>query len=113
LMTLPGTMVDTEEWGAYRGLARAGGVHVAMSHSCPQTTWAKDLDGDGVRTAHINTLEGLWSGVRIFLAPFRGISKWYQAQYVAVFEWGHNLKRVTGEFIRALVGLQVVTNPGT
>ena len=45
-------------------------------------------------------------------APFRGVSKWYQAQYEAVFEWVYNTKRITGEFVRALLGLRVVTNPG-
>jgi hypothetical protein len=41
------------------------------------------------------------------------VSKWYQAQSAAVFEWGYHTKRITGEFVRALVGLRVVTNPGT
>jgi hypothetical protein len=50
--------------------------------------------------------------VRTFLAPFRGVSEWYQAQYAAVFEWVYNTKRITGEFVRALLGLRVVTNPG-
>ena len=63
------------------------------------TTWALDLDGDGVREVHCNTLEGLWTGLRNFLRPFRGVSKWYLAQYVAVFQWAHNLKRVTDEFL--------------
>ena len=63
--------------------------------------------------AHCNTMEGIWTGVRIFLAPFRGVSKWYQAQYAAVFEWVYNTKRITGEFVRALLGLLVVTNPST
>src|SRR5262249_51612808 len=63
--------------------------------------------------AHCNTMEGIWTGGRIFLAPFRGVSKWYQAQSAAVFEWVYNTKRFTGEFVRALLGLRVVTNPGT
>ena len=58
-------------------------------------------------------MEGIWTGVRIFLAPFRGVSKCYQTQYAAVFEWVYNTKRVTGEFVRALLGLRVVTNSGT
>jgi hypothetical protein len=36
-----------------------------------------------------------------------------RAQYAAVFEWVYNTKRITGEFVRALLGLRVVTNPGT
>ena len=49
----------------------------------------------------------------IFLAPFRGVSKWYQAPYAAVFEWVYSTKRITGQFVRALLGLRVVTNPST
>jgi transposase-like protein len=111
--TRPGATVYTDEWGGYGGLRREGRGHVAVSHEGPQSRWALDLDGDGVREAHCNTMEGIWTGVRIFLAAFRGVSKWYQAQYAAVFEWMYNTKRITGEFVRALVGLRVVTNPGT
>ena len=111
--TRPGATVYTDEWGGYSGLGREGRGHVAVNHQGPRSRWALDLDGDGVREAHCNTLEGIWTGVRIFLAAFRGVSKWYQAQYAAVFEWMYNAKRITGEFVRALVGLRVVTNPGT
>ena len=111
--TVPGATVHTDEWGAYGGLTAQGRGHVAVSHSGPQTTWALDLDGDGVREAHSNTMEGIWTGVRIFLAPFRGVSKWYEEQYAAIFEWVHNTKRVAGEFIRALAGVRTVTNRGT
>ena len=71
----------------------------------PTPTWAIDADGDGVREVHCNTLEGLWTGVRNFLRPFRGASKWYLAQYVAVFQWGYKLKCVTEEFTRVLLGI--------
>jgi transposase len=111
--TVPGATVYTDDWGAYRGLPSEGRGHVPVSHSGPQTTWAKDLDGDGKREAHSNTMEGIWTGVRIFLAPFRGVSKWYLEQYTAIFEWAYNTKRVVGEFIRALVGAPVFTNEGT
>ena len=57
-----------------------------------------------MREVHCNTLEGLWTGLRNFLRPFRGVNKVYLYQYVAIFEWGHNIKRVTPEFIRALLG---------
>jgi transposase len=111
--TRPGATVYTDEWGAYRGLGRERRVHVAVSHKGPHKDWAQDGDGDGVREAHCNTMEGIWTGVRIFLAPFRGVSKWYEAQYTAIFEWAHNTKRVAGEFVRALVGAPVITYPGT
>jgi transposase-like protein len=65
--------------------------------------WARDDDGDGIREVHINTMEGLWTGARNFLRPFRGVSKWCLAQYIAVFEWAHNLKQATREFLRMML----------
>jgi transposase len=65
--------------------------------------WARDEDGDGRAEVHCNTIEGIWTGLRVFLRRFRGTRKDYLAQYVAVFEWEHNLKRVTKEFLRMLM----------
>ena len=62
-----------------------------------------DDDGDGIREVHDNTLEGLWTGLRNFLRQFRGVSKHYLKQYVAIFQWAYNLKRVTVEFLRSLL----------
>ena len=52
--------------------------------------WARD--GDGVRAVHVNTIEGLWTGLRNFLRTFRGVSKKHLYPYVAMFEWGDNTK---------------------
>jgi transposase len=60
--------------------------------------WARD-DGDRVREVHLKTLEGLWTGKRNLLRPFRGVSKKYLYQYVAMFEWGYNVKRATPSFV--------------
>jgi transposase len=104
---LEGATVNTDEWTGY---SRVGGrhhrTHRAVDHSGPKSTWALDLDGDGVREVHCNTQEGLWTGLRIFLSRFRGVSKWYLAQYVAVFQWAHNLKRATDDFLRTLLGMR-------
>ena len=62
-----------------------------------------------MREVHCNTQEGLWTGLRNFLRPFRGVNKRYLYQYVAIFEWGYNIKRVTPEFIRALLGVESAT----
>jgi transposase-like protein len=39
------------------------------------------------------------TGLRIFLRRFRGVHKKHLAQQVAIFEWEHNLKGVTGEML--------------
>ena len=46
-------------------------------------------------------MEGIWTGLRNFLRPFRGVHKKYLAAYVAMFEWAalRNLKRVTAALL--------------
>jgi transposase len=102
--TEPTTHVNTDEWTAYDGLPAMHRPRSAVCHAAGE--WARDDDGDGVREVHCNTLEGLWSGLRSFLRPFRGVHKKYLYQYVAMFEWSYNVKRVTTQFIRALLGIE-------
>lgn len=95
-----GATMFTDEWPAYNCLAGAGFRHKTVNHS--KREWARDDDGDGVREVHTNTIEGLWTGLRNHLRTFRGVSKTYLAQYVAVFEWAHRHKRLAAQ---ALAGL--------
>jgi transposase len=103
---LSGATVNTDEWCGY---SRVGGhhdrIHVTVDHSGPKSTYAIDADGDGVREVHCNTMEGTWTGLRNFLRPFRGVSKWCLSQYVAVFQWGHNIKEVSDEFVQVMLGM--------
>jgi transposase-like protein len=80
---------------------RRGSLRQSVNHS--EGEWARDEDGDGLKEVHSNTIEGIWTGLRNFLRRFRGVHKKYLAQYVAIFEWEHNLKEVTGRFIRMLM----------
>ena len=93
--------VYTDECHAYEHLCETGRSHSHVNHS--QSEWARDDDGDGVREVHCNTLEGIWTGLRNFLRPFRGVHKKYLAIYVVMFEWKHNLKRVNASFLRAIM----------
>ena len=95
------TTLYTDECSAYNHISETGRNHATVSHS--QKEWARDDDGDGVREVHCNTMEGIWTGLRNFLRPFRGIHKKYLALYVAMFEWSHNLKRVTADFLKAVM----------
>jgi transposase len=101
--TSPPTLVNTDEWGGYGRLAEVGCTRAVVCHAAGE--WARDDDGDGVREVHVNTQEGLWTGLRNFLRPFRGVNKAYLHQYVAMFEWGYNVKRATPAFLRALLGV--------
>jgi transposase len=97
----PGATVSTDEWPGYARLAWDGYGHATVNHG--RREWARDDDGDGVREVHCNTMEGIWTGLRNFLRPFRGVNKAHLGQYVAIFEWAHNEKRATPRFLRALL----------
>jgi transposase-like protein len=101
--TIPGCTVYTDEWQAYGHLPELDRAHVTVCHAPGRREWARDDDGDGVREAHNNTMEGTWTGLRNFLRPFRGVSKHYLGQYAAVFQWANNLKAVGAEFIQAIL----------
>jgi len=103
--TVAGATVNTDEWGAYNRLSERDRRHVRCCHSPGKREWARDLDGDGVNEAHVNTMEGIWTGLRNFLRPFRGVNKVYLEQYCRVFQWAHNLKTVTSDFLRTLLGV--------
>lgn len=105
--TAPGAMVYTDDWNGYKPLSRNGRGHATVNHN--QGEFARDDDGDGVREVHCNTMEGIWTGLRNFLRPFRGVNKVYLEQYVIIFEWSYNLKAVTDEYLRILLGAQGTT----
>jgi transposase len=106
--TWPMVMVHTDEWQGYNCLPEMGRDHATVCHAAGE--WARDDDGDGIREVHNNTLEGLWTGLRNFLRPFRGVNKKYLYQYAAIFEWGYNVKRATMGFLRALLGVPCPTS---
>lgn len=105
--TWPGATVHTDEWQGYNGLAAMGRPHPTVCHGAGE--WARDDDGDGIREVHDNTLEGLWTGLRNFLRPFRGVSKKYLYHYIGIFEWRYNVKRATSAFLRAMLGMESAT----
>jgi transposase len=101
-----GTTVYTDEWHPYAKLPALGLPHATVCHNKQRPggpEYARDDDGDGIREVHCNTLEGLWTGLRNYLRPFRGVSKWYLDDYAAMFEWAYNLKAATDDFLRAML----------
>ena len=48
-------------------------------------------------------MEGIWTGCRNVVRLFRGVSKWFLAGYIAVFERSHNLKWVTSTLVHAMM----------
>jgi transposase len=103
--TAEGAMVYTEEWKGYSRLTQNNRGHATVNHTPGQREWARDDDGDGIREVHDNTLEGLWAALRTFLRPFRGVSKHYLDQYVAIFQWAYNLKEAIPDTLRIMLRL--------
>jgi transposase-like protein len=91
-------IVYTDESNGYTHIIR---VHATVEHGIHE--YARDDDGDGIREVHGNSAEGMWTDVRNFLRPFKGVHKKYLAGYVAICEFRRNLKRISPAFISALV----------
>ena len=91
-------IVYTDESPSYNHIIR---THVTVEHGRHEC--ARDADGDGIREVHCNTAEGMWTDVRNFLRPIKGVHKKYLDGYVAICEFRRNLKRVSPAFISALV----------
>lgn len=96
--TQPHTLVYTDEYQSYNALKR---TRQTVCHGMKE--WARDDDGDGWFETHTNSNEGLWTGLRNFLRPFRGVSKHFLPGYVAIHEFRVNLKSISPTFIAALV----------
>lgn len=96
--TCPTATVYTDGWRGYNRIDRS---HAIVCHSDGE--WARDGDADGIREIHINTIEGIWTTVRNFLRPFRGVHKKFLSGYIAICEFAINLKTVTTDFISKLV----------
>ncbi len=105
-------MVYTDEWSGYDHVPVLGRGHATVCHTPGKREWARDDDGDGVREVHNNTTEGLWTGARNFLRSFRGVSKWFLGQYMAMFEWSYNMKEATKAVLRAILRIKVATDLG-
>lgn len=96
----PSATCYTDEHQAYHALSAKGVRHKSVCHSAGE--WARDDDGDGINEVHTNRAEGFWTGLRNYLRPFRGVSKRYLYQYVAMYEWAHNTKKVSTNFVQAV-----------
>ena len=83
------TTVYTDEYNIYDPLASKGYTHKVVCHA--KGEYARDEDQDGFHEVHCNTAEGLWSLLRDWLRPHRGVSQEKLPFYVGFFEWMYNL----------------------
>ena len=100
-----GALVHTDEYDVYGRLEGWGYGHKTVCHA--RGEYARDEDGDGFCEVHVNTAEGLWSLLRSWLRPHRGISQEKLPAYLAFFQFVHNARRrgrgLLGELLVALV----------
>lgn len=87
----PGTLIYTDEYNIYSRLTEWGFEHKTVCHS--KGEYARDEDGDGFCEVHVNTQEGIWSVLRSWLRPHRGISQQKLPIYLNFFEFVFNAKR--------------------
>jgi transposase-like protein len=104
-----GSLVNTDEYSIYGRLREWGYGHQTVNHS--QGEYARDEDGDGFHEVHVNTMEGLWSLLRSWLRPHRGISQDKLPFYLAFFEFVYNLKRRGKRLLSSLLEVLVKKTP--
>jgi transposase-like protein len=106
-----GSTVYTDEYDIYGRLDEWGYDHETVCHA--EGEYARDDDGDGSCEVHVNTLEGLWSLLRSWLRPHRGISQERLPLYLGFFEFVHNVRRRGKALLGSLIELLVAPrNPG-
>ncbi len=87
----PGTLMYTDEYNIYSRLRQWGYEHQSVCHAAGE--YARDDDGDGFCEVHVNTQEGIWSVLRSWLRPHRGISQTNMPIYLGFFEYVFNTRR--------------------
>jgi transposase len=89
-----GSVLYTDEWSGYGSVEQQLKLkHHRVKHGAKE--WARDDNGDGKREVHCNSCEGAGAGLRTYLRAFRGVHKYYLADYVATYETMLNAKWIT------------------
>jgi transposase-like protein len=96
-----GSLIYTDEYDIYARLPSWGYAHETVCHSHGE--YARDDDGDGFYEVHVNTMEGVWSLLRSWLRPHRGISQEKLPLYIGFFEFVHNARKRGKSLLGALV----------
>ena len=85
------TCIYTDEYNIYNKLEHWNDEHKTVCHS--KYEYARDEDGDGFYEVHVNTQEGIWSLLRSWLRPHRGISQQKLPLYIGFFQFSFNVKK--------------------
>jgi transposase-like protein len=82
-----GARFYADEYDVDLRLTEWGCDHHSVCHS--RGEYARDDDGDGFHEIHVNTMEGVWSLLRSWLRPHRGISQEHLPLYLSFFQFVH------------------------
>lgn len=96
-----GAQIYTDEYAIYSRLQDWGFSHNTVNHSAGE--YARDEDGDGFCEVHSNTIETVWSLLRPWLRPHRGISQDKLPLYLSFFEFVHNARKRGKRLLSALL----------
>jgi len=102
-----GSKVFHDDYGIYDDLEKWGYEHKTVCHSAGE--YARDEDKDGFFEVHVNTIEGIWSLLRSWLRPHRGISQELLHLYVGFFEFVYNCHRRGKKLLSSLI--EILVNP--
>lgn len=94
-LPLSDSVLYTDEAPHYTGLPID---HHTVCHALHE--WARDDDGDGIREVHCNSCAGMGAALRTYLRTFRGVHKYYLAEYVATFESMFNAKSINPSLVQ-------------
>jgi transposase len=105
------TTLYTDEWSGYWSVeAKLKLTHGSVKHG--EKEWARDDDGDGKREVHCNSCEGGGAGLRTYLRGFRGVHKYYLAEYVATYETMINAKRISPPIVQRMCRFPALLHSG-
>lgn len=100
-----GSTIFTDEYVIYDRLDDWGYERNSVCHS--KGEYARDEDGDGFCEVHVNTIEGIWSLLRSWLRPHRGVSQKYLPFYVGFFQFVHNVRKRGKALLHSLLATLV------
>ena len=106
----PGAVVYTEEYDIYARLPEWGDTPQPVCHAAGE--FARDDDGDGFCEVHVNTMAGVWSLLRSWRRPHRGISQEKLPISWGFFAFVHHVRRRGKALLGALIELLVTSLPG-
>ena len=85
------TLIYSDEYNIYNRLTQWGFRHKTVCHSAGE--YARDEDEDGFCEVHVNTQEGIWSVLRSWIRPHRGVSQEKLPIYLGFFEFLFNARK--------------------